>query len=81
MDDIASSNPAFILLPKPQQRFRGVAGAGFHLNGIYLVFHLAVVGYQEVDFNIVAPLFVILVGIEEQAMSIGYKHLGNRVII
>lgn len=81
MDDIALANPILELFPEPQQGFNGVICAGFHLNGIHPVLGLAVVGNDKINFNIVSPFFLIVMGIEEQPMTIGGQHLGNHVFI
>ena len=81
MDDIAAADPGFVFLPEFQQRVRCVACAGFDLNGVHFIFCLAVVGDNEVDFNVVALFLLAVVGIEEQPMAIGRQHLCNDIFI
>ena len=81
VDDVALADAVFILLPESQQGFDGVIGAGFDFNGIHLVLRLAVVGDDEVYLDVVAFLFCVILGVEEQSMTIGSQHLGDDIFI
>ena len=81
MDDIAAADPGFVFLPEFQQRVRCVACAGFDLNGVHFIFCLAVVGDNEVDFDVVALFLLAVMGVEEQPVTIGCQHLRNDIFV
>lgn len=81
MDDIAAADPGFVFLPEFQQRVRCVACAGFDLNGVHFIFCLAVIGDNEVDFNVVALFLLAVMGVEEQPVTIGCQHLRNDIFV
>lgn len=81
MDDIAFADPALVFLPEFQEGLCSIVGTGLDLDGIHLVLGLAVVGDDEVDFDIVALLFLVIMGVEEQAVPVGSQDLGNHVLI
>ena len=81
MDDIALSDPALELLPESQKRFDGIIGSGFYLDWVHLILGLAVIGDDKIDLNIVAPFFLVVMGIEEQTVSVSSQHLSNHILI
>ena len=81
MDDITAADPALILFLEFGQRGYGIIGTGFDLNGEHLILGFTVVGNDEVDLNVVALLFFAVMGVEEQAVAIGYQHLGNHIFV
>ena len=81
MDDITAADPALILLLEFGQRSYGIIGTGFDLNGEHLILGFAVVRNDEVNLNVIALLFFTVMGVEEQAVSIGNQHLGNHIFI
>ena len=81
VNDIAFSNAALVFLLESQQGYNGVISSGFDFNGIHFVLGLAVVGDQEVDLNIIAFLFSVVVGIEEQPVPISGQHLRNHILV
>lgn len=81
MNDIATADTAFVFFPEALQRDGGIAHPGFHFDGIYFVLRFTVIGNNEIDFNIVASFFPVIVGIEKQAVAVGGQHLRNGVFI
>ena len=69
------------MLCKPRQRFCGVSVACLYLNGTDLVFQLAVVGNEEVYFNVVAVLLLIISCVEIKLMTIRHQHLRDGILI
>ena len=64
MDDIAFSDPAFILLPEAQQGLNRIVGAGFYFDGVHLILGFAVIGDDEVNFDIISLLFLVVAGVK-----------------
>ena len=65
MDDIAAPDPALVLLLEFHQGIRRITGAGLNLNGVHLIFCLAVIRDNEINLNIITPLFFAVMRVEE----------------
>lgn len=59
MDDIAAADSAPEFFSESLQGYCGISGAGFDLYRINSVFCFAVIGDNEVNFNVAAMLFLI----------------------
>lgn len=79
MDDIAAADSVFVFFAEAQERICGISNAGLHLDGVYFVLCFAVIRENKVNFNIVPLLFVIIVRVEEQTMTVRGKHLRDGV--
>lgn len=81
MYDIAFADPLPVFFPEPQQGIGGIFFPGFYLNGVHLVFELAVVGDDKIDLNIVAVFFFAVMGVKIKLMSVGCQHLRNCIFV
>ena len=79
MDDIAAADSVLVLFAEAQKRICGISNAGLHFDGVNLVLRLTVVRKNKVDFNIVPLLFVVVVGVEKQTVTVCSEHLRDGV--
>ena len=65
MDDIAFPDPALVFLPEFQKGLCSIVCTGLDLDGVHLVLGFTVVGDDEIDLNVVALLFLVIMGVEK----------------
>lgn len=79
VDDIATADSVLVLLTEAQKRVCGISHAGLHFDGIYFILRFAVIGENKVDFNVVPFLFIVVVRIEKQTMTVRGEHLRDGI--
>lgn len=81
MYHIAFADPSLVFLLEAFERLDRILLPRLNFDREHLVLQLAVVGYQEVYFNIVSVFLSVVLRIEIQLVTVSRQHLSDCVLI